>query len=115
MKTEITAFFILSVALMLACGENPSAPGSVSYGDFDIFIPNEESQWMLWQTGVTVEYDATAIEDSYMIKLELVKNDTATTEFGSWVSNTGSITVKAQVPDTLGMGDDYRLRILTQA
>ena len=105
--------YAFTLLLVLSCGDNPSDPGNIPYGDFDIFIPNGDSQWMLWETGVPVEYDVTAIQDSYLIKLELVKNDTLTTDFGDWVFNTGSATVKAQVPDTLGMGNNYRLRILT--
>ncbi|MCD6588163.1 MAG: formylglycine-generating enzyme family protein [Candidatus Fermentibacteraceae bacterium] len=105
--------YAFTLLLVLSCGDNPSDPGNIPYSDFDIFIPNGDSQWMLWETGVPVEYDVTAIQDSYLIKLELVKNDTLTTDFGDWVFNTGSATVKAQVPDTLGMGNNYRLRILT--
>ena len=114
MKRHHAVFWILSAALLSSCGDSsPSDPGNVPYGDFDIFIPNEDTQWMLWETCVLVEYDVQAIENSYLIKLELVKGDTLTVEFGNWRTNPGSITVRDQVPDSLGMGDDYRLRILT--
>lgn len=99
--------------ILFSCGGSPSEPNDFPESDFEIFIPNGDSRWMLWQTGVLVEYDKAPIEDSYMIKLELVKDDSLTVDFGDWRSNSGSITVSVQVPDSLGMGGGYRLRMLT--
>lgn len=99
--------------LLSSCGSSPSDPDDIPENDFEIFTPNGDSQWMLWQTGVLVEYDKAPIEESSMIKLELVRDDTLTMDYGDWFSISGSITVQVQIPDSLGMSDNYRLRMFT--
>ena len=103
------------IALLYSSCSNPSGtePDNGFQSDFDVYLPAEGTVWQLWQTETLVTYDYLPIDDSFQINAEILKGDSLVTQFGNWFLNTGTRIFDEQVPDTFGMGDDYRLRLYT--
>jgi len=108
-------YCVVLIALLYFSCSNPSGaePDNSFQSDFEVYLPAEGTVWQLWQTETQVTYEYLPIEDSFQINVEILKGDSLVTQFGNWFLNTGTRIFDEQVPDTFGMGDDYRLRLYT--
>ncbi len=105
----------ITLGLIASCGDSPTAsqPDEL-ISDFDVYYPNEDTEWHLWQTGMLVEYDFEAIPRSKYAMIELFRDDSLAIELTEWFFNEiGSETTSLQIPESCGMGDDFRIRVIT--
>ncbi len=112
------AYYSLSAFLMLSalsCGNNPDVSGPEEpHSDFDVFIPDEDTTWQLWQLSSFLLYDYMAIEESNYVWVEIVRGDSLVVPIGDSLRNvTGSHRLESQIPAECGMGDGFRVRLCT--
>jgi hypothetical protein len=102
----LTALFVV-----LSCGDNPTGSPEPE-SDFEVFLPDSNTVWHLWQIEAPVEYDLQPIAESYWIWVEVLKSDSTVIPIAK-LRNTGSISIPDQIPTVCWMGDDFRIRLYT--
>ena len=106
---------LLIGTVILSCGNNPTASPPIDpVGDFEVYLPDGNIDFHLWQTGIQVEYDSTALEYRQYVMVELFRGDSISVELTNWLFHeTGRETTSFQIPDSCGQGDGFRIRVIT--